>query len=66
LSIGDHNITIIVMDESGNSAQDTVIFTVNEATGSGGLEIPGFPFASIVIFMSVSVLILKRKFNNLK
>ncbi|MHA1610561.1 MAG: hypothetical protein ACTSYU_00790, partial [Promethearchaeota archaeon] len=66
LSIGDHNITIIVMDESGNSAQDTVIFTVNEATDSGGFEIPGFPFASIVIFMSVSVLILKRKFKNLK
>ncbi len=62
---GDHNITIIVSDESGNTAQDTVIFTVN-TSGTTGPTISGFPFANMLIFMAVGVIILRRKIHHLR
>ncbi|MHA1519402.1 MAG: hypothetical protein ACTSRK_04395 [Promethearchaeota archaeon] len=37
---GDYNITIIVMDESGNSTQDTVIFTVSDVEAPQFTAIP--------------------------
>ncbi|MHA1521304.1 MAG: NosD domain-containing protein [Promethearchaeota archaeon] len=38
LAIGEHNITIIVLDESGNMAQDTVIITITATTPGVGNE----------------------------
>ena len=60
---GDYNITIIVSDESGNTAQDTVIFTVS-SSGTTGITISGFPFANLLIFMAVGVMILRRKMHH--
>ncbi|MBA7584438.1 hypothetical protein ES708_26392 [subsurface metagenome] len=57
---GDHNITIFVSDESGNMSQNTVIFTVNNSV------IPGIPLVNLLILISVSVFILKRKINHRK
>ncbi len=56
---GNYNITIIVSDKSGNTSQDTVLFTV-----IWKLKIPGFPLVNILIFISVGVFILRRKVNH--
>ncbi|MHA1519637.1 MAG: right-handed parallel beta-helix repeat-containing protein [Promethearchaeota archaeon] len=72
----NYNITIILTDESGNIAQDTVIFTVNshetlptddnsdDDTGEPGTAISGFPLMTTLIFISVVVVMLKRKMIN--
>jgi len=57
---GNYSITIIVLDRDGNSAQDTIIFTVNSKES----KIPGFPLLNVLIFISVGVFLLRRKTNH--
>jgi parallel beta-helix repeat protein len=52
LLTGNHNVTIIVIDESGNIAQDTVIFTVSSVETTNTDVILGFSL-TIVIFTGV-------------
>lgn len=57
LLIGDHNITIIVTDERGNTAKDTVIFTV---TSTKTTTTPGLSFLA-VIPAGIGLYIRRRK-----
>jgi parallel beta-helix repeat protein len=56
---GIHNITIFISDESGNISFHTVLFIVNN-------NISGFPLFSIILFISVSVYLLKMKVDHRK
>jgi len=63
---GKYNITIIISDDIGNTAQDTVLFRVkiDETTNGIEIEIPGFPLVNILIFISVGIFILRREMNH--
>ena len=57
---GDYNITIIVTDENGNIAHDTVIFTVITTETTTTDDAPGFSL-SVAIFVGIFLLIIRKR-----